>query len=164
MEKSSTTHVADDLQDLGVLRVVGAGLVADGHGAADLLGEVPGPLGGAGVGGDNHQIIVHDARAAHVFGEQGLGPQMVHRLLEEALDLSGVQVHEDDPIHARGLDAVRADPGPDGHPRLVHLVALGVGEVGDDGGDGVGGGALEGVDPEQQLRELVVGMAGDGLD
>ena len=36
--------------------------------------------------------------------------------------------------------------------------------VGDDGGNGVGGGALEGVDPEQQLREFVVGMASDGLD
>ena len=49
-------------------------------------------------------------------------------------------------------------------PGLVHLVALGVGEVGDDGGDGVGGGALEGVDPEKELGELVVGVAGDGLD
>ena len=62
-----------------------------------------------------------------------------------------------------GLDRVGAHPGPDRDPGLVLLVALGVAEVGDDGGDRCGAGPLEGVDPEQQLHEVVVGREGRPL-
>ena len=62
-----------------------------------------------------------------------------------------------------GLDGVGADPGPDRHPGLVLLVALGVAEVRDHRGDRRGAGPLERVDPEQQLHEVVVGREGRAL-
>ena len=67
-----------------------------------------------------------------------------------------MQVHRDDAVDAGRFDRVGAHPGPDRDPRLVLLVALGVAEVRDDRGDRRGAGALERVDPEQQLHEVVV--------
>ena len=81
---------------------------------------------------------------------------MVDGDLEEALDLRAVQVHGQDPVRARRLDAVGADAGPDRDPGLVLLVPLGVGEEGDHRRDLRGAGPLEGVDPEEQLHEVVV--------
>jgi hypothetical protein len=75
-----------------------------------------------------------------------------------------VEVHGDDPVGPGGLDGVGAHPGPDRHPGLVLLVALGVAEVGHHHGHGGGAGALERVDPEQQLHEVVVGREGRALD
>ena len=75
-----------------------------------------------------------------------------------------MQIHGNDAVRAGGLDAVRAHTRADGNPGLVLLIAFGVGKIGNDDGNGVGACALERVDPEQQLNELIVGRAADGLD
>ena len=108
-------------------------------------------------------------RSASVLGGDGLAQhgqrvQVVDGDAEEALDLRRVQVHGDHPVGAGGLDGVGADPGADRHPRLVLLVALGVAEVRDDGRDRRRAGALERVDPEQQLHEVVVDRERGALD
>src|SRR2546429_143440 len=69
-----------------------------------------------------------------------------------------------DPVSAGRLDGVGADPGSDGHPRLVLLVALGVAEVRNDGRDRRRAGPLQRVDPEEQLDEVVVGRERGALD
>ncbi len=81
---------------------------------------------------------------------------MIDGNLEEALDLRAVQVHGQDPIGPRRLDAISADAGPDRDAGLVLFVSLGVGEKGDDRGDLRRTGPLECVDPEQELDEIVV--------
>ena len=68
------------------------------------------------------------------------------------------------PVGPGRLDAIGADPGPDRDPRLVLLVPLGVGEERDHRRDLRGAGALEGVDPEQQLHEVVVDRVLGPLD
>ena len=93
---------------------------------------------------------------AEVVDEDGHRVEVVDRDLEEALDLRAVQVHRQDAVGPGRLDAVGADAGPDRDPRLVLLVPLGVGEKRDDRRDLRGAGALEGVDPEEQLDEVVV--------
>ena len=68
------------------------------------------------------------------------------------------------PVGPGRLDAVGADASPDRDPRLVLLVPLGIGEIGDDRRDLRRAGALEGVDPEEQLDEVVVDRVIGPLD
>ena len=105
--------------------------------------------------GDGHDQV-GDLLVAEVVDEHGHGVEVVDRDLEEPLDLRAVQVHRQHAVGPGRLDAVGADPGPDRDPRLVLLVPLGVGEEGDHRRDLRGAGALEGVDPEEQLHEVVV--------
>ena len=88
---------------------------------------------------------------------------MIHRLLEEALHLRRMQIHEDHTIHADLLDAVRTHACADGNAGLILLVALGIGKIRNDSRYGVSAGAFEGVDPKQKLCKLVVGFRTDGL-
>src|SRR5262249_57764325 len=54
---------------------------------------------------------------------------------------------------ARGSDAIREQTRRDRHPRLVFLVSAAIGVEGDDGGDALGGGALEGVDHDEEFED-----------
>ena len=99
---------------------------------------------------------VGDLLGPEVVDEDRHGVEVVDGDLEEPLDLRAVQVHGQDAIGPGRLDAVGADAGPDRDPRLVFLVPLGVGEIGDDRRDLRGAGTLEGIDPEEQLDEVVV--------
>ena len=107
---------------------------------------------------------VGDLLLAEVFDEHRHGVEVIDRDLEEPLDLRAVQVHGQDPVGPGGLDAIGTDAGPDRDPGLVLLVALGVGEEGDDRRDLGGAGALERVDPEEQLDEVVVDRVIGPLD
>ena len=85
------------------------------------------------------------ARLAELLGivvdEDGVAEQVVHRDIEEALDLRGVQVHRQDAVGAGGGDHVGHQLGGDGVAALGLAVLTGIAEVGDDGGDAAGGGA-----------------------
>ncbi len=75
-----------------------------------------------------------------------------------------MQVQGHNPVDPRHLDSVRAYPGPDGDPGLVLLVALGVTEIGDNRRHRGCTGTLQGVDPEEQLHEIVIGREPGPLD
>ena len=79
------------------------------------------------------------------------------RDLEEALHLGSVEVEGDDTVDTGCLDRIGAHAGPDRDPGLVLLVALGVAEVGHDRSDRSGAGPFEGVDPKEELHEVVIG-------
>ena len=79
--------------------------------------------------------------------------QFVHRDVEEALNLTGVQVHRQDAVGARRRDAIRQQTRRDRHARLILLVGAAIGVVGDDGGDALGRGALEGVDHDEEFED-----------
>jgi hypothetical protein len=152
----------DELGHLGRLGVVDATLVRDGERSAQPLRPLAGLLGEAGVGRDDDQVtqVLRPDR----FGQHRERVEVVDRPVEETLHLGRMEVHRHHPVRARRFDRVGAHPGPDRDPRLVLLVALGVAEVGDHGGDRCGAGPLEGVDPEQQLHEIVVGRERCPLD
>ena len=99
-----------------------------------------------------------------VIDQHGHGIEVIDRDLEEPLDLRAVKVHRQHPVGPGRLDAIGADPRPDRDPRLVLLVPLGVGEIRDHRGDLRRAGPLEGVDPEEQLDEVVVDRVVDALD
>ena len=94
-------HVADDVHDLGGVGLLAA-LVHDGQGHVQLLGKGPGPGHRAHVGGDHHGVVMAvRVLLGEVVHKDGGAQQVVHRDVEEALDLVGVQVHGQHPVRRR---------------------------------------------------------------
>ena len=147
--------LADEIDDPGVLAVVHPLLVGDGQGSVEAFGVLLGLLGEARVGGDDDELV--QGLGGDRVGQRGERVQVVDRYPEESLDLRGVQVEGHDAVGAGDLERLGAHASPDGHARFVLFVALGVTEVGDDHGDRGRGGPFEGVNPEQQFHEVVVG-------
>ena len=82
-------------EDVGLDGGVGAhaAFVDDRDRAADAFGVAEGALDAALVGADDDDVGQVDARMQEVLVEHRGGVQVVDRHVEEALNLSGVQVH-----------------------------------------------------------------------
>ena len=161
-QRGAPFHCADQLDHLGRLCVVNAPLVGDRGWPLQAVRPQPGLLRVSSVRGDHHevvQVLLRDRVAQH--GQRG---QVVYWPGEETLHLRRVQVERDDPVGACGLDGVGAHAGTDRDPGLVFLVALGVAEVGDHGGNRVSACPFQRVNPEQQFHKVVVGGEGRSLD
>ena len=114
----------------------------------------------------HHHHVLHGAAEllGVVVNEHGIAQQVIHGDVEEALDLGGVQVHGQHAVGAGGGNHIGHQLGADGVAALGLAVLPGIAEVGHHGGDAACGGALAGVDHDEQLHEAVVdGLAG-GVD
>ena len=130
-----------------------------------LLGEGTGTGHRAHVGRDHHHVLAVGAELLGiVIHENGVAGQIIHRDVKEALDLSGMQVHGQHPVGTGGGDHVGHQLGGNGVTGLGLAVLTGVAEIGDHRGDAAGGGALERVDHDEQLHQVVVDRAAGGLD
>ena len=129
---------------------------------AQLGGPLLGNLDAAGVGGDDRRLV-HRHVAAHVVDQHGHGGQMVDRAIEKALLLRGMQVDGDQTIRSRGAEQVEHQAGGDRLAALMFLVLTGVAEERCHDGDGLGGGALEGIDHQQLLHHPLVDRVGVAL-
>ena len=89
--------------------------------------------------------------------------QVVHRDIEKSLDLSGVQVHGQNPVRACGGDQVGNQFRGDGVTALGLAVLTGVAEIRDDGSDTAGGSAAHSVDHDQKFHKVVVDRTAGGL-
>src|SRR5258706_7575438 len=152
--------VADDVVHLRHVRLVAA-LVHDGQGRVEALGVGPRPLHPAGVGGDDRQV--GQVQAHHVVHDDGSREQVIHRDVEEALDLGRVQVHGEDAVAARGREEVGHQLGRDGDPGLVLPVLARIAVVGHHRGEARGARALERVEHEQHLHQVLVHRRRGGL-
>ena len=83
---------------------------------------------------------------------------MVYGFLEKALHLSGMKIHGYHAVSACQLYALCAHSAAYRHSGLVLLIALGIAEIGDNGGNTVCAGALECVQEEKQLCKFIVGI------
>ena len=130
-----------------------------------LLSEGAGTGHGAHIGRDDHHIL---AAVTELLGvvihEDGVAGQVVHGDVKEALDLVSVQVHGQHAVGTGGGDHVGHQLGGDGIAGLGLAVLTGIAEVGDDGGDTAGRGALERIDHDEQLHQIVVDGRAGGLD
>ena len=152
--------LADDVHHLRGVGLLAA-LVHNGQGHVQLLGEGPGTGHRAHVGGHHHGVVVAGGILLdEVVHKDGGAQQVVHRDVEEALDLVGVQVHGQHPVSAGSGDQVGHQLGRDGVAGLGLPVLTGIAEIGDHGGDPSGGGPLQGVDHNKQLHQRVVHRAG----
>src|SRR5258708_34759474 len=83
--------------------------------------------------------------------------------MKEALNLWCMQVHGNDAISSRNFDGVSTDTSANRHTRLVLLIPLGIAEVGNNYCDRLCTCAFEGIYPEQQFHEIIVGGKDGGL-
>jgi hypothetical protein len=90
-----------------------------------------------------------------VVDQHRRGVQVVHRQVEEALELVLVEIHGEHPVGAGHGHHVRHQLGTDGHPGLVLPILAGVSEVRDHGRDPRRAGPLGGVHEEQQLHHVL---------
>ena len=145
--------VTDHVHDLGHVRPAPP-LVHDGQASGELQRVGARPVDTAGVWAHHHEV--GELQHPQLLDEDGRCVQVVDWPVEEALDLSGVELHGDDPIGAgRGqeiADQARGDRVASGSAAVLPTVA----EVGDDGRDAAGGRPLERVDHDQELHEVVV--------
>ena len=157
-------HIADDIHYLTVIGLLPT-LIHNGQTHVQLLGEGAAPGHAAHIGRHHHHVL---HRAAELLGivvnEHGIAQQVIHGDVEKALDLGGVQVHGQHPVGAGSGDHIGHQLGADGVTALSLAVLPGIAEVGHHGGDAACGGALAGIDHDEQLHEAVVyGLAG-GVD
>ena len=89
---------------------------------------------------------------------------MIDRDVEEALNLRGMQVERQDAIGAGGADQIGNEFRSDRHARLVLAVLPRVAVVRQHGRDAARRGALEGVEHDQKLEQVVVHRRRGRLD
>ena len=84
--------------------------------------------------------------------------------VEKALDLGGMQVEGEDAIGTGAFNEIGDEAGGDRNTGLVFAILAGIAEVGENGSDTVCGGALEGIDDEEQLHQIMVDWGAGGLN
>jgi hypothetical protein len=146
-------HVADQRRALRLLGVVQAALVDHRHGQPQPLGEVPGDLAGAGIGG--HHDVVGQALLLEVPLQDRRRQQLVGGLAEEPQDLRGVQGHGQHAVGPGAFQQVSHQPGGDRDARLVFLVAARIGKVRQHRRDSRCRRKFQGVYQDQQLDDVI---------
>lgn len=112
----------------------------------------------------HHHVLGADGLAGQVVEDDGLAVDVVHGDVEVADGLARVEVAGQHAVGAGLRDEVGHQLGGDGAAAPLHLpVGPGVAEVGDDGGDVLGGGPPAGVDHDEELHEVLVGGRAGGL-
>ena len=111
----------------------GAALVDEGEVGVEVAGVLRGELAAAGVRRHDGDRLLD--LALQVLGEQRQRGEVVEGEVEEALDLTGVEVDRDDAVGPGGEEQVGEQPGGDRLAALGLPVLAGVAVEGDDGGD-----------------------------
>jgi hypothetical protein len=110
-------------------------------------------------------VVVGALAAPDVGQQQRRRVDVVHRHVEETLDLVGMQVHRQHPVGADRAEHLRHHLGRDRHARRTRAAVLaGVAEIRHHGGDVGDRGALERVDQHHQLHEVLGGRRAGRLD
>ena len=100
-------HLTDDVEHLGLLVVAAPRLVAEDDRRMHHLAELVRLLAEADVGRRHDQV--GNLLGTEVIDQDRHRVEVVDGDLEEPLDLGAVQVHRQDPVGPRRLDAVGAD-------------------------------------------------------
>ena len=169
---SITTQVrprdlAHDLLRFDLIPLAGrTPLVHDGQIGVELVRVSLGDLHPAGVRGHDDQIVL--IQILQIVDEHGHGGEVIDRAVEEALDLSGVQVDRDHALGAGGEEQVGHQASGDRLAARGLAVLTGVAVERRHHGDPLGRGPLGRVDHDQLLHDRVVDRvilpSGVGLD
>jgi hypothetical protein len=137
--------------------------VDNGERGADALGELARPLHAAHVRRDDQQVGRVREAVADVEREHRRGVEVVHRQVEEALDLARMEVHGQQPVHPRLLNEVGHQLRGDGRARGGLAVLAGVAEIGQHRRHPAGRRAPQRIGHHQKLHQVVVGGVRGGL-
>lgn len=156
---SDVSHQHHAANDVGTRAL----LVNESKALVETIGYRGGALGTTGIGTDNDNVLVAQV-LLDPSQDTGLSIQVVDGDVEEALDLTGVQVHGNDMVASGRDQHVGNELGGYGRSALVLLVLSGIGKVGENGGDAAGAGGATGVDHDEELHQAVVDVVrGRGL-
>ncbi len=97
--------------------VIRAPLVDNRQVGAQPLRVCPCPLCAAGI--RRHDGQIRNVEPGAVIDDHRCGKQVIHRDVEEPLDLRLVQIHRQHAVGPGGAQQVRHELGRDRHPRLV---------------------------------------------
>ena len=130
-----------------------------------LLGKGAGPGHAAHIRGHHYHILSPLAKLLGiVVNKDGVTQQVIHGDVKETLNLGGVQVHGQHPVGAGGGEHISHQLGRDRIAALGLAVLASIAKVRDHGSHAAGGGALAGVDHDEQFHQAIVhGLAG-GVD
>ena len=147
--------VADDVHHFRFAGTL-ATLVDDRQrGIVESLGELARTHDAADVGRDDHQVATLEARM-DVRAHHGCGIEIVGRDIEEALDLPGVQIDRQHAVGAGDGDQIGDELGRDGRAWPWFPILARIAHIGDDCRDALGRRALQRIDDDQQLHQIVV--------
>ncbi len=149
-------HVADDVHHFGLIGA-GAALVDDCQlGIVETLGQSPCAHHAADIGRHHDRVI--EMLGTDVLQHDRRGIDVIQRLVEEALNLIGVQIDGQDPIDAGLGDHVGHYLGRDRYPgRTRSAILPGIAEIRDYRGDPHGRGTQQRVGHDQQFHQVIVG-------
>lgn len=122
------------------------------------------PLCTSSIGRNDNSILPASYRPLDVAQHQRLRPKVIHRDIEEALDLASMQVHRNNMLAPRHRQHIRHQLRRNGCPRLVFLVHAGIREAGNDCRDPPRTSGLAGRDENEELHEVVVHVVAARLD
>ena len=148
-----TFDIADDVHGLSLIGLVAA-LVHDGEWSAETLRVGAGAFHAAGIGRNDDRIAFHGFTQGVEHDRRG--EKVINGAVEEALDLSGVEIDGDKALGACDHDAVGNQLGADGGPRAHLAILAGIPVIRHNGGDAAGRSALQGVAHEAELDEVAV--------
>ncbi len=146
-------HIADHVHHFR-RAVVAAPLVDDRQLGVEPLRVGAGALGAAGV--RRHDRQIRDPKPVAVVDDHRRREQVVHRDVEEPLDLRLVQIHRQHAIRARRAQQVRHQLRRDRHARLVLAILPRVPVIRDNRGDPRRRRPAERVDHHAQLDQVPV--------
>jgi hypothetical protein len=132
--------------------------------AAQPLGPLLGDADATGIRRDHGDVAELAGEAvADVVDQHGHGDEMIHRAVEEALRLRGMQIHAHDAVGAGGSKQVEDQTTRDGLAAKMLLVLARIAQQRAYCSDGAGGGALERVDHDELLHNRLVDLTGVAL-
>jgi hypothetical protein len=146
--------VADDLHLRDDART-GPPLVDDGQARIEALRERARAFDTAGVRRHDRHLTIAEA-LAQILQQDRVRVDVVDRNVEEALDLAGVQIDGQDARRARDGDEIGNQLRADGHAGRDLAILPGVSVVRNHGGQALCRRALERVQHQQQLHQVVV--------
>ena len=116
----------------------------------------------AHVRGNNREIL--NFFVAEILAQNKLTRQMVHRYIEEPLQLLGVQINSEDTVCAGGGNDVGDKFRRNRHPAFVLAVLAGIAKVRDNRGNSICACAFQAIKINQQLDEVFVNGTARGLN
>ena len=117
----------------------------------------------AGIRGHNNGVS-HVVVLLDVVGEDRHGVHVIHRAVEEALNLVGVEVDSNDAVGTCDLEEVGDEASGDGLAAAVLLVLASVGVEGHDRGDALCRATLQRIDHDELFHDVFVHGLRVGLD
>ena len=158
----SAFHIANDVHDLGFVRPWTA-LVDDRQVAMQMFCQCSGTDDPSDIGGDDQKILV--VFLLEILQKDGRSINIVDRDIEKALNLIGMDIHDQDAVDADALEDIGDNACGNGDTGGTWTTILtGVTEIRDTGGNAFSGSALQCIDHQDDFHQVVIGGSASGLN